>query len=81
MKEYKVPAKVFIAWARLARPGSVIGPQQHFLVEMEKVFKIGNSHIDKIDDKTLVGLNQVRLHGEAGQGGRLRKQKLENETK
>ena len=35
MLEYRVPAHVYIAWARIARPGSVIGPQQHFLVAME----------------------------------------------
>lgn len=35
IRTYKVPAKIFIAWARLARPGSVIGPQQHYLVEIQ----------------------------------------------
>jgi cell division cycle 14 len=35
MEQYNVPAHIYIAWARIARPGSVIGPQQHFLVEME----------------------------------------------
>ena len=35
MEQYQVPAHIYIAWARIARPGSVIGPQQHFLVEME----------------------------------------------
>ena len=36
MKEYGMPASEFIAWCRLCRPGSVIGPQQHFLLEKEE---------------------------------------------
>lgn len=31
MKHYKFPAAAFIGWIRLCRPGSVIGPQQHWL--------------------------------------------------
>lgn len=35
MKHYKFPAAAFIGWARLARPGSVLGPQQQFLIDKE----------------------------------------------
>ena len=28
MKHYKFPAAPFIGWIRLARPGSILGPQQ-----------------------------------------------------
>lgn len=31
MKHFKFPAAAFIGWIRLCRPGSVIGPQQHWL--------------------------------------------------
>lgn len=31
MKHYKFTAKEAIAWIRICRPGSVIGPQQHWL--------------------------------------------------
>lgn len=31
MKHYKFPAAAFIGWIRLCRPGSVIGPQQHWV--------------------------------------------------
>lgn len=31
MKHYHFSAKEFIAWNRICRPGSVIGPQQHYL--------------------------------------------------
>jgi len=33
MKHYKFTAPEAIAWTRIARPGSVIGPQQHYLEE------------------------------------------------
>jgi len=35
MKHFKIPAKMFIAWNRLARPGSILGPQQKYLVDLE----------------------------------------------
>ena len=35
MKKYGFPAAPFIGWIRLARPGSILGPQQHFMIEME----------------------------------------------
>ncbi|OMJ65716.1 hypothetical protein SteCoe_30415 [Stentor coeruleus] len=35
MKHFDFPAADFIGWIRLCRPGSVLGPQQQFLVEME----------------------------------------------
>lgn len=33
MKHYKFPAAFFIGWIRICRPGSILGPQQHFLIE------------------------------------------------
>jgi len=33
MKHYKFTAAEAIAWIRICRPGSVIGPQQEFLVQ------------------------------------------------
>jgi len=33
MKHYKFTAAEAIAWIRVCRPGSVIGPQQEFLIE------------------------------------------------
>jgi len=31
MKHYQIPAEAFIGWNRIARPGSVLGPQQVYL--------------------------------------------------
>ena len=35
MKHYDFAADEFIGWIRLCRPGSVLGPQQQFLIEIE----------------------------------------------
>jgi cell division cycle 14 len=36
MKHYNFTAKEVIGWMRICRPGMVIGPQQHFLEDIEK---------------------------------------------
>ncbi|EGD78114.1 Cdc14A3 phosphatase [Salpingoeca rosetta] len=36
MKHYKLTAREAIAWLRVARPGSVIGPQQHYVVQQQQ---------------------------------------------
>ena len=35
MKHYKFPAAAFIGWIRIVRPGSILGPQQFYLLDME----------------------------------------------
>ena len=37
MKHHKFTAAEVMPWFRICRPGSVIGPQQHFMQEMERV--------------------------------------------
>jgi cell division cycle 14 len=39
MKHYYFPAAGFIGWIRIVRPGSILGPQQNYLIEMEKVMR------------------------------------------
>ena len=36
IKHYRFCAADFIAWTRVLRPGSVLGPQQHFLCKLQK---------------------------------------------
>jgi len=36
MKHYRWTAQEFIAWVRICRPGSIIGPQQRFLKKVQK---------------------------------------------
>ena len=37
MKKYKFTAAEAIGWMRICRPGMVIGPQQHFLEEIQQI--------------------------------------------
>lgn len=39
MKHYQFPAAAFIGWIRIARPGSILGPQQNYLIDMEQPMK------------------------------------------
>eukprot|EP00928_Gymnodinium_smaydae_P060091 TRINITY_DN4364_c0_g1_i1.p1 TRINITY_DN4364_c0_g1~~TRINITY_DN4364_c0_g1_i1.p1 ORF type:complete len:398 (-),score=60.87 TRINITY_DN4364_c0_g1_i1:641-1834(-) len=36
MKHFGISARAFIAWCRLCRPGSILGPQQQFLCDMQE---------------------------------------------
>ena len=38
MKHFKFPAAPFIGWIRICRPGSILGPQQFYLIDMEQVY-------------------------------------------
>lgn len=90
MKHYGFPAAAFIGWARICRPGSVLGPQQHFLNEVEdQMVKAGDSEdkrnelISKMnymsleDRKVEMSPQDKRImkEGDIGQADRLRKQK------
>ena len=37
IKHFKFDAAHFIAWSRLLRPGSILGPQQNFLTDYESI--------------------------------------------
>eukprot|EP00986_Skeletonema_menzelii_P011864 scaffold6237_cov153-Skeletonema_menzelii.AAC.10 len=37
MKHYRMTAKEVIGWMRICRPGMVIGPQQHFLADIQNM--------------------------------------------
>lgn len=44
MKHYRFCAADFIAWIRVLRPGSILGPQQYYLLQMQKeMFKLCDS--------------------------------------
>lgn len=36
MKHFGFPPAAFIGWIRIARPGSILGPQQQYLLNMDK---------------------------------------------
>ena len=50
MKNYKIPARAMIGWIRICRPGSILGPQQHFLCEKEAAMHALPSKIPGIAD-------------------------------
>jgi len=44
MKHYGFPAAAFIGWIRIARPGSILGPQQAYLNQIEsKMMGLGGA--------------------------------------
>ncbi|KAF4686263.1 Dual specificity protein phosphatase cdc14a, variant 2 [Perkinsus olseni] len=38
MKHHGFPAREWIGWNRICRPGSILGPQQQFLCDVERIF-------------------------------------------
>ncbi|CAD7930458.1 unnamed protein product [Amoebophrya sp. A25] len=41
-KHYQFPGRAYIGWNRICRPGAILGPQQQFLVDMEReMFQVG----------------------------------------
>ena len=78
IRTYKVPAEIFIAWARLARPGSVIGPQQHFLVEITPYLWNSKPLVATKTSRKLKALGSdsyIGKNGDEGQASRLLIQK------
>mmetsp|Transcript_52988 Transcript_52988/g.124131 ORF Transcript_52988/g.124131 Transcript_52988/m.124131 type:complete len:448 (+) Transcript_52988:70-1413(+) len=79
MKHYRFPARSWIAWNRLCRPGSICGDQQQFLVDMEqKMFDIGDASRNEMDLARKVqalsiqdACNGAEQKEDVGQGDRL----------
>jgi len=81
MKEVGFPARAFIGWNRVCRPGSILGPQQQYLCEMERQLLPGHDELRS----RMAGLSiqpddrgeeegarsPVGLYGDKGQGERL----------
>jgi len=53
IKHHKFPAAAFIGWIRICRPGSVLGPQQQFLLQQEeKYLRKGEEYRTKHTEET-----------------------------
>ncbi|XP_069083862.1 dual specificity protein phosphatase CDC14B isoform X5 [Pleurodeles waltl] len=53
MKHYRMTAGETIAWIRICRPGSVIGPQQNFLVAKQlSLWTLGDIYRKKLKDRS-----------------------------
>ena len=54
MKHYRFTAAETIAWLRIVRPGSIIGPQQHFLPELQsRMWKQGEQFRSRMQNRSL----------------------------
>lgn len=76
MKNFDISAREFIAWCRLCRPGSILGPQQQFLCDVEewcKRWKASNGEFtEELPVRVLTGDDGFKAKfGDYGQAGRL----------
>lgn len=67
IKIFKFPADAFIAWCRLCRPGSILGPQQQFLLDYE--YSIKNKK--KFCLSTNLNETLKAINGDHNQGSKL----------
>ena len=95
MKHFSFPPADFIGWIRLCRPGSVLGPQQQFLIEMEQeckkwaleykgknpLLKV-NTGYRKEESKLEMSPEEhyISIHGDHGQAERLVNAKRSNQS-
>ncbi|XP_021237171.1 dual specificity protein phosphatase CDC14B isoform X4 [Numida meleagris] len=60
MKHYRMTAAEAIAWIRINRPGSVIGPQQHFLMEKQpELWTEGDLFHAKLRQNCKMGVTRI----------------------
>ncbi|XP_050801798.1 dual specificity protein phosphatase CDC14B isoform X3 [Gopherus flavomarginatus] len=60
MKHYRMTAAETIAWIRINRPGSVIGPQQHFLVEKQtELWREGDIFRAKLKENRKIAVTKI----------------------
>jgi cell division cycle 14 len=82
IRKFNFPAADFIAWCRICRPGSIVGPQQQFLIDYERekdgvrLSRTGfNSFNSEVTEERLRA-----MYGENGQASRLVSAKKNFET-
>lgn len=67
MKHYNFPADAFIGFIRICRPGSVLGPQQQFLNDIQhEMFRRGAEHRKKNninEEMILKGVENLKISG------------------
>ena len=80
MKHFKFPAAAFIGWIRIARPGSILGPQQHYLIEKEAEYLGEYAYLHGSSNKMNLEMSpedkRRSLYGEYKQGDNLVDKKL-----
>jgi cell division cycle 14 len=63
IKYHRFTGPEFIGWARLCRPGSVLGPQQYFLCEFEENL-VNNKPVNKVNEVARAKSPQAPVRGE-----------------
>jgi cell division cycle 14 len=78
MKHCQFPARAYIGWNRICRPGSMLGPQQQFMVEMQNemfqagiTFRAGNGISGLETQISNLSLKDSQKVEDKGQGERL----------
>lgn len=71
MIHHKFPARAFMGWIRTCRPGSILGVQQEYLCEMERVLIPGPRGLPHPS----ITVTEEMLKEDVGQGERLTKAK------
>lgn len=85
MKHFKFPATDFIGWIRIARPGSILGPQQHYLLEREQEYLGDYAYLKRNGRKHNLEMSpedkRRMVYGEYRQGEGLVDKKLTSPTR
>lgn len=86
MKHFKFPAAAFIGWIRICRPGSILGPQQFYLIEIEEQYLGKESAAFKFrgaNRKLEMSPMDIRKanFGDLGQGDKLNERKYSSVTR
>lgn len=81
MKHFQFPARAYIGWNRICRPGSILGPQQQFLCDMQhEMFQAGmqlrwpvesERLAHQVERLTLLDRTRAEQYEDVGQGERL----------
>lgn len=59
MKHYGFPPAAYTGWIRIARPGSILGPQQNYLVTMDKRMMDAGGAAKRVELFKLVNSGQM----------------------
>jgi len=76
MKHFGFPPAAYTGWIRIARPGSILGPQQNYLVQMDKrMMQLGGEERRKElfaklnNSKMTAGFEQLSLQDDNKRAG------------
>jgi len=74
MIQHRFPARAFMGWIRTCRPGSILGPQQEYLCEMERALLSLPAPSKELPHRDM-HLTEDMMREDVGQGERLNRAK------